>query len=74
VLVTVAAGAGGASAGAGAAPGLALHGPARVDLAHAVSAALTGSSLLLALGLAVVVAAVGRFGRGTAAPVLEVAR
>ncbi len=72
VLVTVAAGAGGASAGP--APGLRLDPAAQIDLAHAVSAALTGSVVLLALGLAVVVAAVGRFRRATTAPVLEVAR
>ena len=72
VLVTVAAGAGGASAGP--APGLQLDPAAQIDLANAVSAALTGSVVLLALGLAVVVAAVGRFRRATPAPVLEVAR
>jgi EmrB/QacA subfamily drug resistance transporter len=74
VLVTVAAGAGGASAGARPAPGLQLDGAARIELAHAVSAALTGSVVLLALGLAVIAAAVGRFRRATTAPVLEVAR
>ena len=72
VLVTVAAGAG--AAGAGPAPGLRLDPAAQIDLANAVSAALTGSVVLLALGLAVVVAAVGRFRRATPAPVLEVAR
>ncbi len=72
VLVTVAAGSGGASAAA--APGLQLDGAARVELAHAVSAALTGSVVLLALGLAVIVAAVGRFRRATTAPVLEASR
>jgi len=72
VLVTVAAGAGGASAGP--APGLQLAPAAQIDLANAVSAALTGSVVLLALGLAVIVAAVGRFRRATPAPVLEVAR
>src|SRR5919107_2099124 len=74
VLVTVAAGASGASAGAGPAPGLQLDGPARAELADAVSAALSGSAVLLALGLVVVAAAVGRFGRGPTAPVLEAAR
>jgi EmrB/QacA subfamily drug resistance transporter len=72
VLVTVAAGAGGT--GAGPAPGLRLDPAAQIDLANAVSAALTGSVVLLALGLAVIVAAVGRFRRATPAPVLEVAR
>jgi EmrB/QacA subfamily drug resistance transporter len=70
ILVTVAAG---TSAEAGPAPGLQLDGAARADLAHSVSAALTGSVVLLALSLAVIAAAVGRFGRATA-PVLEVAR
>jgi hypothetical protein len=74
VLVTVAASAGGAGAGAGPAPGLHLDGAARAELAHAVSAALTGSTVLLALGLAVIAAAVGRFRRASTARVLEVAR
>jgi EmrB/QacA subfamily drug resistance transporter len=74
VLVTVAGGAGGASAGAENAPGLQLDGAARAELAHAVSAALTGSAVLLALGLAVIAASVGRFRRVTTTPVLEAAR
>ena len=75
ILVTVAAGASGASAAppptAAASTSTAPH---ESDLAHAVRAALTGSAVLLALGLAVVAAAVGRFRRATPAPVLEVAR
>jgi EmrB/QacA subfamily drug resistance transporter len=74
VLVTVAAGAGGASAGAETAPGLQLDGAARTELAHAVSAALTGSAILLALGLAVIVASAGQLRRATTAPLLEAAR
>jgi len=74
ILVTVAAGASGATAHGTSASGLDLDGAARVQLAHAVSAALTGSTVLLALGLAVVAVAVGRFRRPTATPVLEVAR
>jgi EmrB/QacA subfamily drug resistance transporter len=70
VLVTVAAGAGGPEA----APGVGLGPAAQADLAHAVSAALTGSVVLLALGLAVVAASVAPFRRATPAPVLEVAR
>jgi len=74
VLVTVASGAGGAGAAAGSAVGPQLHGAARAELAHAVASALTGSTVLLALGLAVIAAAVGRFGRGPTARLLEVAR
>jgi predicted MFS family arabinose efflux permease len=74
ILVTVAAGASGPAPAATRAAGLDLDGAARVHLAHAVSAALTGSTVLLALGLVVVAAAVGRFRRPTATPVLEVAR
>ncbi|MEA2296994.1 MAG: hypothetical protein QOE86_4633 [Solirubrobacteraceae bacterium] len=74
VLVTVAAGAGGASAGAETAPGLQLDGAARAELAHAVSAALTGSVVLLALSLAVIAAAVRRPRPATTTRVLEVAR
>jgi EmrB/QacA subfamily drug resistance transporter len=58
VLVTVVAAAG--TAGEGAATGLALDGPARAELAHGVATALTGSAVLLALGLAVVAVAVRR--------------
>jgi hypothetical protein len=71
LLVTIAAG---ASAGAGAAPGLHLDAAARAELAHAVSAALTGSAVLIALGLVVIAATVGRLRRGPATPALEVAR
>jgi EmrB/QacA subfamily drug resistance transporter len=71
LLVTIAAG---ASAGAGVAPGRHLDGAAQTELAHAVSAALTGSAVLIALGLAVIAASVGRFRRRTPAPALEVAR
>jgi hypothetical protein len=71
ILVTVAAG---ARAGGKTAPGLQLDGAARAELAHAVSAALTGSTVLLALGLAVIAASVGRFRRVTTTPVLEAAR
>jgi len=70
VLVTIAASAG----GPGASPGVALDGAARAHLADAVSAALTGSVVLLALGLVVVTASVARFRRATPAPLLEVAR
>ena len=73
VLVTVVAAAGGTASGEGARTGLALDGPARVQLAHAVGTALTGSAVLLALGLAVVAAAVRR-PRPTTPTVLEVAR
>jgi hypothetical protein len=72
VLVTVVAAAGG---GASQTIGLALHGPARAELAQAVATALTGSAVLLALGLAVIVAAVRRPSPvPTTAPVLEVTR
>ncbi len=71
VLVTVVAAAG----ETGTRVGVALHGAARSELAHAVGTALTGSAVLLALGLAVVVAAVRRPRPATApAHVLEVAR
>jgi hypothetical protein len=60
VLVTVSAAAGGATSGEAPATGLALDGAARAELAHAVATALTGSAVLLALGLAVVAAAVRR--------------
>jgi predicted MFS family arabinose efflux permease len=71
VLVTVVA----AASGAAPRTGLALHGAARAELAHAVATALTGSAVLLALGLAVIAAARGR-ARPAATParVLEVAR
>jgi len=71
VLVTVVAAAG----ETGTRAGVALDGAARTELAHAVGTALTGSTVLLALGLAVVVAAVRRPRPATApAGVLEVAR
>lgn len=54
--------------------GLALHGAARADLADAVGTALTGSAVLLALGLAVIAAAVRRPRPITAARALGVAR
>ncbi|MEA2248796.1 MAG: hypothetical protein QOH46_3325, partial [Solirubrobacteraceae bacterium] len=73
VLVTVVAAAGGPASGKGAQTGLALHGAARAELAHAVGTALTGSAVLLALGLAVVAAAVRR-PRPTTPTVLELAR
>jgi EmrB/QacA subfamily drug resistance transporter len=71
LLVTVAAAAGG---GARPVTGVALEGAARAELAHAVETALTGSAVLIALGLAVVAAAV-RPSRpaGTPNAVLEVA-
>jgi hypothetical protein len=72
VLVTVVAAAG--TAGEGAATGLALHGPARAELAHGVATALTGSAVLLALGLAVVAVAVRRPRPVRTPHVLEVAR
>jgi EmrB/QacA subfamily drug resistance transporter len=75
VLVTVAASAGGAPGGAPTGPGGTLDAVARADLAHAVAAALTGSTVLIALGLAVVAAAAGRLRRPTPAPAyLEVSR
>jgi EmrB/QacA subfamily drug resistance transporter len=71
VLVTVVAAAG----ETGTRAGVALDGPARAELAHAVATALTGSAVLLALGLAVVVAAVRRPRPASApAPLLEVAQ
>jgi predicted MFS family arabinose efflux permease len=55
--------------------GLALEGAARTDLAEAVATALTGSAVLLALGLAVVAAAVRRPRPATTTTqLLEVAR
>jgi EmrB/QacA subfamily drug resistance transporter len=72
VLVTVVAATG--TAGEGAATGLALHGPARAELAHGVATALTGSAVLLALGLAVVAVAVRRPRPVRIPHVLEVAR
>jgi EmrB/QacA subfamily drug resistance transporter len=75
LLVTVAASAGGAPGGAPTGPGGTLDAVARADLAHAVAAALTGSTVLIALGLAVVAAAAGRLRRPTPAPAyLEVSR
>jgi hypothetical protein len=71
VLVTVVAAAGGAASGKQ--TGLALDGAARAELAHAVGTALTGSAVLLALGLAVVAAALRR-PRPTTPTVLELAR
>jgi MFS family permease len=73
VLVTVVAAAGDTASGEGARTGLALDGPARAQLAHAVGTALTGSAVLLALGLAVVAAALRR-PRPTTPTVLELAR
>ena len=73
ILVTVFAAAGGVAGGPE--TGLALEGAARSELAHAVGAALTGSAVLLALGLAVVGLVVRRpSGRLHPAPVLEVSR
>ena len=74
VLVTVAATTGGATAGDPAATGPALTDAARAHLAHSVATALTGSAVLLALGLAVVAAAVRRPRPATTHHVLEVAR
>jgi EmrB/QacA subfamily drug resistance transporter len=71
VLVTVAAG--GAPAADRSAPAGALDGAARAELAHAVATALTGSAVLLALGLAVVAFAVRRPRPASATHVLEVA-
>jgi predicted MFS family arabinose efflux permease len=67
VLTTVAA------TGGDGATGSALDAAARADLAHAVSTALTGSAVLIALGLAVVAAAVRRPRPATAPRVLEAA-
>jgi EmrB/QacA subfamily drug resistance transporter len=72
ILVTVAAA--GTASGDRPRTGLALHGAARADLAHAVATALTGSAVLLALGLAVVALAVRRPRPATTPRVLEVAR
>jgi len=66
VLVTVA-------AGARDAVGPNLDGAARADLAHAVATALSGSAVLVALGLAVVAAAVRRPRPVPAPHVLEIA-
>ena len=72
VLVTVAAAAGGADERA--VSGVPLEGAARAELAHAVATALTGSAVLLALGLAVVAATVHPSRpAGTPDHVLEVA-
>jgi EmrB/QacA subfamily drug resistance transporter len=72
VLVTVAAAAGGADERA--VSGVPLEGAARAELAHAVATALTGSAVLLALGLAVVAATVHpSCPAGTPDHVLEVA-
>jgi predicted MFS family arabinose efflux permease len=73
VLVTVAAAASGVASGERTA-GPALQGAARADLAQAVATALTGSTVLIALGLAVVAAAVRRPRPVTTVPLLEVAR
>jgi predicted MFS family arabinose efflux permease len=70
VLVTVAA-AGAPGADRTATAG-ALDGAARAQLAHAVATALTGSAVLLALGLAVVAAAVRRPRPASTPRVLEV--
>jgi hypothetical protein len=72
ILVTVAAA--GTASGDRPRTGLALHGAARADLAHAVATALTGSAVLLALGLAVVALAVRRPRPATTPRVREVAR
>jgi predicted MFS family arabinose efflux permease len=74
VLVTVAATAGGVTSGDGPGTGLSLEGAARAELAHAVATALSGSAVLLALGLAVVAAALRRPRPTTTAHVLEAAR
>jgi EmrB/QacA subfamily drug resistance transporter len=71
VLTTVAAAAGGSAAGDRAA--LPADAAERAQLAHAVATALTGSTVLLALGLAVVAAAVRRPRPAVPARVLEVA-
>jgi len=72
ILVTVAAAAGGADERA--VSGVPLEGAARAELAHAVATALTGSAVLLALGLAVVAATVHPSRpAGTPDHVLEVA-
>jgi EmrB/QacA subfamily drug resistance transporter len=68
VLTTVA-----AAGGHVAATGPALDAAARADLAHAVSTALTGAAVLIALGLAVVAAAVRRPRPATAPRILEAA-
>jgi EmrB/QacA subfamily drug resistance transporter len=75
LLVTVAASAGGAPGGTPTGPGGTLDAVGRADLAHAVAAALTGSTVLIALGLAVVAAAAGRLRRpAPATAYLEVSR
>ena len=75
LLVTVAASAGGTPGGARTGLGGTLDALQRADLAHAVAAALTGATVLIALGLAVVVAAAGRLRRPAPAPAyLEVSR
>ena len=75
LLVTVAAAANGATAGRPASAALPLDGAARAHLADSVATALTGSAVLLALGLAVVAAAVRPPRPAVPAPrILEVAR
>jgi predicted MFS family arabinose efflux permease len=75
VLVTVAAAAGGGTAVPRSATGVALGDPARAQLAERVATALSGSTVLLALGLAVVAAAVRPARPATPTTrVLEVAR
>jgi EmrB/QacA subfamily drug resistance transporter len=73
LLVTVAA-AGSAASAPDSHAGLALEGAARAHLADAVATALTGAAVLLALGLAVVAAAVRRPRAVTTRHVMEVAR
>jgi EmrB/QacA subfamily drug resistance transporter len=74
VLVTVVAAAGGATSGPRPAMGVALQDPARAELAQAVATALTGSAVLLAIGLAVVAGTVRRPRPVTTAQLVEVAR
>jgi EmrB/QacA subfamily drug resistance transporter len=69
ILVTVV-----AASGAQPATGLALHGAARAELAQGVATALTGSAVLLALGLAVILGAAVRRPSPAPTPVLEVTR
>jgi predicted MFS family arabinose efflux permease len=70
VLVTVVA----AAQGTTSATGLALDGPARAELAQAVATALTGSAVLLALGLTVIFAAAVRGPSPATTPALEPSR
>ena len=75
LLVTVAAAANGATTGRPASAALPPDGAARAHLADSVATALTGSAVLLALGLAVVAAAVRPPRPAVPAPrILEVAR